>query len=145
MDFNVRGRLKLDVFKNGIKTDSFEDDNLVVLSGKQVLTYLLAGEPGNHRITKVGVGENASSPYFSDTTLTNGFIKNVDGYTLLEPTVAQWNFSIAAGEANGRTIAEYALFSTDEQMFARKTRIPAIPKDNSISFSGDWTIFLVEC
>lgn len=149
MDLNLNGRLKLNVFKhiNGDKIliDEFEDNNLIVLSGKQILTFLLAGEPGNHRITKCGVGENPITPYFDDTGLTNPFIKNVDGYTLLEPTVVQWNFSIAPSEAVGLNIAEYGLFSTDGQIFARKVRVPVIPKDNSISFSGDWTVWLVEC
>lgn len=149
MDLNLKGRLKLNVFKhvdgNKILIDSFEDDNLIVLSGKQLLTFLLAGESGSHRITKVGVGENPSSPYWSDTGLTNAFIKNVSGYTLLEPTVVQWNFSILPGDANGLTISEFGLFSTGGQLFARKVRLPVIPKDDSVSLDGDWTIWLVEC
>ena len=142
----LKGRVRLNVFKDGILIDSFEEHNQVVLSGKQLITFLMSGEPGNWRITKFGVGENSTPPSTLDTSLTNGLIIPVDGYTLLSKDAVQWNFSLDTDEGNGLNIAEFGLFSNDtEQMFARKVRTPAIPKDNSISFSGDWTVWFVEC
>ncbi|MHC4951936.1 MAG: hypothetical protein ACYTEU_13285 [Planctomycetota bacterium] len=145
----MRGRLRLAVYKiiegRKIRIDWFSDHNLITLSGKQLITFLLAGEPGNHKITKIAVGEDGTAPSESDTDLTNKFTKLVDSYNFLADNIVQFNLSIDTGEANGLNIAEFGLFSDDEQLFARKIRLPAIPKDSDIIIEGDWTIWIFEC
>lgn len=148
-DASLRGRLRINVFKliNGQKVwaDSFDDHNLITLSGKQLITFLLAGEPGNHKITKIGVGEDGTDPQNSDVSLLNAYVKLIDSYNFLADNIVQFNFSMDTGDANGLQIAEFGLFSDDGQLFARKIRLPAIPKDSDIIIEGDWTIWIFEC
>lgn len=144
------GNLNIRVYKlinkKKVLIDRFSDHNMIVNTGKQLLTYLLAGEPGNHKITKVGVGENTTAPDETDTApLLNQFIKPVEGYNFLADNIVQFQIEFNTGEANGLNIAEFGLFSESEVLFARKTRIPAIPKDGDVIIEGDWTIFLFEC
>jgi hypothetical protein len=141
----IKGRLKLDIFKNNVKIGGFEDSNLVTLSGKQLIAFLMTGEPGENVITKVGIGDGTSYPVTTDVGLSNIFIKAVAGHTLLEQSVVQWHFTIDDEEANGMNISEFGLFSQDERLFARKIRVPSIPKDDSIRLAGYWTIWLREC
>jgi hypothetical protein len=145
----INGRLQLDIFKTvdgkKIKIGGFDDTNLITLSGKQVMAYLMAGEPGTHKVSKFGIGTGDSFPDDYDVGLTNAFINNTTGYYFLEPTVVQWYFSVPAHEGTGLVVTEFGLFSEAEQLFARKIRTPGITKDSSISFSGAWTIWLAEC
>jgi len=145
----VNGRLQLDIFKNidgkKVKIDSFDDDNKITLSGKQVMAFLMAGEPGSHKISKFGVGTGTSFPDDYDTGLTNAVITDLVGYRFLEDTVVQWDFAVPASEAVGLDLAEFGLYSEDEQLFARKIRTPAFTKDASMSLSGQWTVWLLEC
>jgi hypothetical protein len=145
----VNGRLQLDIFKNiggrKVRIGGFDDDNKITLSGKQVMAFLITGEPGNHVISKFGVGEGTSFPDDYDTGLTNGFIRELVGYRFLEDTVVQWDFRIDADEAVGLNVGEFALYSADEQLFARKIRTPVIAKDSSMILSGQWTVWLIEC
>lgn len=145
----VNGRLQLDIFQEidgeKVKIGSIDDANKITLSGKQVMAYLMTGEPGNHKISKFGVGTGASFPDDYDTGLTNAYIRDLVGYRFLEDTVIQWDFAIGPSEANGKDISEFALYSQDEQLFARKVRTPAITKDSSISLAGQWTVWLLEC
>lgn len=145
----MRGQLRISIYRiiDGQKVliDGFDDHNLITLSGKQLITFLLAGEPGNHKITKIGVGEDGTTPADSDVGLLNAFIKLIDSYNFLADNIVQFNFSIDTGDANGLQIAEFGLFSDDGQLFARKIRLPAIPKDSDIIIEGDWTIWVFEC
>lgn len=149
-DGYLRGRLRIGVFKivegRKIRVDGFNDDNLIVMSGKQLMTFLLAGEPGNHTITKFGVGENTTEPAEGDVApLLNQFDKDLDSYQFLADNIVQFTLSVDTGEANGLDIAEFGLLSTDGQLFARKLRLPPIPKDSDIIIEGDWTIWVFEC
>lgn len=146
----MQGRLRINVYRliegRKIPIDRFVDNNLIVSSGYQLITFLLAGEPGNHKITKIAVGENGTAPDASDVgPLLNQFLKPIDSYNFLADNIVQFNISIDTGEANGLQIAEFGLFSEDEQLFARKIRLPAIPKDSDIIIEGDWTIWVFEC
>ncbi len=145
----IQGRLKIDVYKliddQKVWIDGFDDGNLITLSGKQIMTYLLSGEPGNHALKKVACGEGGSNPLTSNTDLTNKYIKSIDSYTYLADNVVQFTISFGTGDANGLNIAEFGLFSEDEQLFSRKIRTPFIPKDSSIIIDGYWTIYIFEC
>jgi hypothetical protein len=146
----IKGNLELDIFKTvdgkKIKIGSFEDSNKITLSGKQVMAYLMAGEPGNHKVSKFGVGDGTAFPDDYDVGLSNAYIRHITGYNFLDPTIVQWQIALDAGEANGlSTISEFGLYSEEEQLFARKIRTPGVPNDSSISLSGYWTVWLMEC
>jgi hypothetical protein len=149
-DGHLRGRLRIGVYKivegRKIRIDGFADDNLIVMSGKQLMCFLLADAPGNNAITQIAVGENTTEPEAGDVTpLLNQFVKPLDSYSFLADNIVQFVLSIDTGEANGLDIAEFGLLSTDGQLFARKLRLPPIPKDSDIIIEGDWTIWVFEC
>ena len=145
----INGRLQLDIFKTidgkKVKIDEIDEANLITLSGKQVMAYLMAGEPGTHKVSKFGIGTGDSFPDDYDSGLTNAYIRNTTGYYFLEPTVVQWYLAIEAHEAVGLVVTEFGLYSEAEQLFARKIRTPGIIKDASISMIGAWTVWLHEC
>jgi hypothetical protein len=146
----INGRLQLDIFKTidgkKVKVGEIDEANLITLSGKQVMAYLMAGEPGNHKISKFGVGEGDVFPDDYDTGLTNAFIRPTTGYYFLgDGTVVSWEVALEAHEAVGYVITEFGLYSEDEQLFARKIRTPGIISDSSLSLVGAWTIWLMEC
>ena len=145
----LRGQLNIKVYKiiDGIKTliDGFEDDNLITISVLQLITYLLVGHPGNNKVTKVGVGDGTTEPARGDTGLSNAFIKSVNSYTFPSENSVKYKFAFNSGDGNGLLVSEFGLFSTDEVIFSRKLRTPAIPKDSDIIIEGDWTVQVFQC
>ena len=148
-DGKLGGRLTIKVYRIidevKILINTFEDYNLITISGLQLLTFLLIGAPGNNKITKIGAGEDDTPTHRTDTGLSNAFIKTIDSYSFLNDNVVQFNFSFDSGDATGMIIKEFGLFSQDEQLFSRKLQIPAIPKDADIIIEGEWTISVFEC
>lgn len=145
----LRGTLNVRVYKiiDGIKNliDGFEDDNLITISGLELIAFLLVGHPGNNKITKVGVGDGTSEPGRPDTGLTNAFIKSINSYSFPSENSVKYRFAFNSGDGNGLLVSEFGLFSGDEQMFSRKLRIPAIPKNSDIIIEGDWTVQVFQC
>ena len=91
-------KLQLDIFRTvdgeKVKIGNIDDSNLILMSGKQVMAFLLSGEPGNHRISKFGVGEGTDFPTTSDAGLTNAYIRYLTAYRFLEDTVVQWDIAL---------------------------------------------------
>jgi hypothetical protein len=115
------------------------DDNLIVLTGIINVAKLLGGETSGKSINKVGFGEGTIPTAPNDSSLVNGFFKNIDSVTYPSGNKVQFTFSLAAGEANGLKITELGLFNSDLVMFSRKTR-PEILKTSAIILTGIWTI-----
>ena len=115
------------------------DDNLIVLTGIINVAKLLGGETSGKSINKVGFGEGTTPTATNDSSLVNGFFKNIDSVTYPSNNKVQFTFSLAAGEANGLKITELGLFNPDLVMFSRKTR-PEILKTSAIILTGIWTI-----
>ena len=118
----------------------YEDDNLVVTTGRASMANLLgAATAPNKHITHIHYGTNGADPVLSDTAITAPFAKAVDAVSYPAPGSVQFDFSLGLTENNGVTIREYGLISADTTLFARKTRAPIV-KDNTISLTGTWTI-----
>ncbi|MEI7487619.1 MAG: hypothetical protein WCJ72_09465 [Chryseobacterium sp.] len=115
------------------------DNNLIVSGGIINVAKLLGGEASGKSISKVGFGEGTSLNDPNDSSLVNGFYKNIDSVTYPSLRKVQFTFSLAAGEANGLKITELGLFNVDLVMFSRKTR-PEILKTSAIILTGIWTI-----
>ncbi len=129
----------LDQDKNVLEV--FEEENLIVLTGRtSVRTNMFDTTSGNdNRITKIAVGTNGAGTTPEDSDLNNksfGVVLDVeypDNYS------ARVVWELGYGEANGKTITEYGLFTENETLFARKVR-PPITKDSFIALRGQWTI-----
>lgn len=118
----------------------YADNNMIVNSAKTTLARLISDAGQDSKVvTQIGVGTDGNGPTPDDTSLTGSFVKLIDGYTY--PTTGQVTFqwSLGYGEANGMEIREFALISSDNTLFARKTR-GVITKDDDLSLQGEWTI-----
>jgi photosystem II stability/assembly factor-like uncharacterized protein len=146
---SLEGRLYIRVYRivYGVKIPIGEylDSNLITLSGLELITLLLTGEPGNNKIVKVGVGDGTAMTHKADTGLTNAYIKDIDYYTFDAPNVINYKISMDTGDGNGLNISEFGLFSGDEQLFSRKIQIPVIPKDSDIIIEGNWVVSIFQC
>jgi hypothetical protein len=123
----------------GEALERMSDNNLIVSGGIINVAKLLGGEASGKSISKVGFGEGTSLTDPNDSSLVNGFYKNIDSVTYPSLSKVQFTFSLAAGEANGLKITELGLFNVDLVMFSRKTR-PEILKTSAIILTGIWTI-----
>lgn len=132
-------QLKVIDAKTGNILHEFEEKNKVVNGGIQNVARLLGGATAGKPITKVGFGESSNPVDISDSTLLNPYMKNIDSVVYPALNKVQFNFSLAANEANGMNITELSLFNTDNVMFSRKTR-SAIAKTNAVIITGIWTI-----
>lgn len=145
----LRGSLNVRVYKivDGMKNliDEFEEDNLITITGLQLITFLLVGHPGNNKITKVGVGDGTSEPSRPDTGLSNAYIKTINSYSFPSENSVKYQFAFNSGDGNGLLVSEFGLFSGDEVLFSRKLRSPAIPKSAEILIEGNWSITVFQC
>jgi hypothetical protein len=146
---SLSGRLTLQVFRmiDGLKIliACYDSNNLITISGLQLVTYLLSGEPGNNKVTKVGVGDGTDPTHKSDVGLSNAYIKDIDYYTFDAENIINYKISMDTGDGNGLNISEFGLFSGDEQLFARRIQTPVIPKDSDIIIEGNWTVSIFQC
>lgn len=134
-----KGVLRFDVFQHGLLIDSFVEENLIVDGAKGILANLLGGAVSGKSVTKIGFGTNGAAPAGGNTALTGAFVKSV-GSPSYPGSAVVFPFTLGTSEANGLAIIEFGLLSTDGTLFSRRVRGTAINKDNTISFSGTWTI-----
>lgn len=134
------GVLELQIFRHGILVETWREQNLIVDGCKSVLASLLGGATSGKSVTKIGLGSNGAAPTGSNTSLTNLFSKTLSSVTYPLAGQVRFNFSIGTGDANGLSIMEFGLITADGTLVARRVRGSAIPKDNTISFTGSWTI-----
>jgi hypothetical protein len=144
------GNLKLKVYRidpqyGKILIATYEDSNLITISGLRTIAYLLAGENGRNTITKVGVGNGTSPTHASDVGLTNATIKDIDSYSYLRNNVVEYKISMDTGDGNGMDISEFGLYSGDEVLFARRLQSPSIPKEPDIIIEGVWSVSIFQC
>lgn len=143
------GHLIVDVFKHERLVDRFEERyllerwegrNLIVNGAKTQLAHLLGGDTTGRPVSQIGFGTNGTPPVVTNTALTGAFIKNTGTVSYPASNQVRFAFSLLTSEANGISIIEFGLLSTDNTLFSRRVRGSAIVKDNTISFSGTWTI-----
>lgn len=144
-----RGVLVLNVWKHGELAgrivdrhliERWDGKNLIVNGAKTQLAHLLGGDTTGRPITKIGFGTNGAAPNVNNTALTGAFVKAVSTPTYPAANQVRFPFTLLTSEANGISIIEFGLLSTDDTLFSRRVRTTAIVKDNTISFSGTWTI-----
>jgi hypothetical protein len=156
--FGFHGRLAIDlVHLDGATERYFEDDNLIVTSGKQIALLSLYTSSLNDSLTyaKVGTGGSTNPPPGGDGSLLKTPITSLtDLYSPLTQVgiakVSQ-NLSIPSitlvanldnSQGNGSFINEAGFFSGNGLMFNIKV-FPGIQKTWAFSVNFQWTISVV--
>jgi hypothetical protein len=137
----ARGIFAIDVFRHGVLVEHFEDDNLIVDLGREIVTKLLGGDVSGRSIAKIGFGTNGSAAAPGNVALTGSFIKSIDARSYPTTTSVSFTFSLSTAEANGLEIREFGLITSAGTLFARKVRTAgALIKDSDMSISGSWRL-----
>lgn len=140
------GYLVLDAYRGGELVERielvehFEGENLIVDGSKQTHARLLGGDVTNRSVTQIGFGTNGTAPVGGNTALTSAYMKAIDAVSYPATNQVQFAFSLGSGEANGKAIMEFGLFTAAGVLYARKVRTAALNKDSDLSFTGTWTI-----
>ena len=136
----MKGTLSLRVYDSQDNLiDEYEETNLIVNTGKQALSTLLASATAGKRVTKIGFGTDGTAPAIGNTSLTSPFVKDLDGFTYPDSTAVVFSWSLATSEANGKAIQEFGLICFDNSLFARRTR-SVINKTSDLRLEGTWKI-----
>lgn len=135
----VRGCFDLRVFKGGQLIEQYRDDNMIMDMARTALAALIGGDGAGKIVTRIGFGVNGAGPSPDDTTLTAAYTVALSGHTYPVAGQIKFTWTLAASQANGKTIKEFGLLSSDNSLFARKTR-GGIDKADDISLEGSWTI-----
>lgn len=126
--------------RNGDIVFNYSDNNMIVTVAKDVMSRVVSdADADGYIISKIGIGENGNGPELDDTYLTNSYIKNLVNYSYPELGQVKFTWYIDYSEANGLEIREFGLLTTNDTLFARKTR-GVITKDDDLSLEGSWTI-----
>lgn len=137
----LRGELEVAVVRNGLLVDWWQDKNLIVNGAREMLAQLIAGDGDGKAVTHIGFGTSGDAASPDDTALTGGYWRALSGHSYPEPGKVRFSFVLSTTEANGMTIREFGLRTSDGTLFSRKAR-GAIEKNDDISLEGTWTITL---
>lgn len=138
-ELKLKGIFHAKVYRNGKLIEEITEENLIVTQGKSSLAHLLGSDVTGLSVTKIGVGTGTTPPAVGDTTITNVLTKNLDSHNYPAANQVAFVWSLGTSEANGSPLTEFALISTNGNLFARRTRA-AINKASDISIDGTWTI-----
>lgn len=136
----LKGELTIRVFRNGELIHEDVEKNQIVNLARTSLTKLIAGDGSGFQLTKIGFGTNGTAATASDTALTGAFVKALGSHSYLAFNVVQFNWTLENDEANGMAIQEMGLISSNDTLFARRTRA-AINKTSDLRIEGNWKIF----
>lgn len=138
---NLKGVFVLDIVcaHTGRIIEHYEDRNLVVNGGRSAVMTLLGSAASAKQITKLSVGTNGTAPTGADTAITSPFTKALGAVSYPTISSVRFDWTLGAGEANGKAIREFGLLCTDNTLFARKVR-ELINKNSDIILNGYWTL-----
>lgn len=141
MNIKATGRFFMEAVEvsTGKVIDTYEANNLVVNTGLLNLCKLVAGDAAGHKLSQIAVGTGSAAPALTDTAITSPFVKDIASVSYVGNNIIQFNYSIEAGEANGKTIQEAGLLTDNNILFARKKRDPIV-KTSAIALRGVWEI-----
>ena len=140
----LRGCFRMKVYRRGVLIETREDRNLVVNSGRSLVTRLITGGGNGAYINRIAFGTSGNLPVPHDAEITAPFIKAVDGVSYPAFNQALIDWSLAVTEANGMEIREFGLLRTDGALFARRTRERVIYKEPDIALEGQWILTMRE-
>lgn len=134
------GHFRLWVWRNGVLVEHDDHPNIIVDLAKEQQARLLGGDVTNRSITKIGVGTGVNAAAAGNTSLTSAFTRALTGTTYPAAGQVRFAFTIAAGEANGKAITEFGLFTAGDVLFARRVRTGPLQKESDLTLTGTWTI-----
>lgn len=156
--FGYHGHVSIFIVeKDGTQHLHFEDDNIIVATGKQIALLSLYTSSLNDSLTyaKVGTGGSTNPPPGGDgsllktptTTLTDLYAPLTRvGITKVSQDLSVPSITLIANldnsQGNGSFINEAGFFSGNNQMFNIKV-FPGIQKTWSFSVNFQWTISVV--
>lgn len=138
-DLALKGELFIKIYKKDKLIDIWKDENLIVNGAKTILAALVSGDGAGTVISKIGFGISNTPANPDDTALTSSYVRNLTGFTYPEAGKVSFNFELSTNEANGITIKEFGLITSDNILFSRKVR-GGIEKNDDISLEGTWTL-----
>lgn len=150
-NFDIHGRLKVEkVYKDGTREVVFEEDNLVVLEGRQHVLAAIYQDPFTPNPIKVlqfGTGGSLDPegqfprPISKNMTSLFNSIGGVDISYTVDNSFPKVTFlaDVEESMANYLLISEAGLFMKNGAMFNIKT-FPGIPKTSEFSIHFEWTI-----
>ncbi len=133
------GVLVINVWRDGVLVDRFEEENLIVNGAKTQLARLIGGDGANRHITHFGAGIGTSPATPDNASLQGAVWKPVSSVSYPDTGKAQFNWNLTTADANGLALTEFGLRCADGTLFSRKQRA-AINKASDIALSGTWTI-----
>lgn len=137
----LSGRLHYLVFKHGKLMERVDGPNLIVNNSKKILSHLIKGDDtATWAISKIGFGTGQIAPYAGQAALVSPTYLAFDAITLPDDRSVSFNFTLGAGDANGKAIFEFGLLSANNTLFSRKTRAKALIKTSEIVVTGSWII-----
>jgi len=125
--------------RKGNLLQMYSGENLVVNAGRNSAARLVGGSGANKEITQIAFGTSGTSPSPTDADLTDKFIKAIDSVAYPQTGAVEFSWTLGFSEANGKSIREFGLFNTANELFSRKTR-DVIEKTSDIEINGTWTI-----
>jgi len=140
-NISLNGTVVFDIINahTGEIIEHYEDKNLVVNGGRQIVTQLLGAATASKRLSQIGFGTNGTQPVGTDNGITGGYFKSLGAVSYPTVSSVRFDWTLGAGEANGTAIREFGLFAVDGTQFARKVR-EVINKNADIILNGYWQI-----
>ena len=136
----ITGHLHYVATRRGDIVEVFDDHNLVVDAGRELVALIMAGKQVTS-ITKLGVGSGTTVESVKDTRLADCVYiplttRSVDGKT------ARFDFVIGTDQANGLNIHEFGLFADNGVMFSHRVRDKEkdLVKADDLELTGYWEI-----
>ena len=134
---NIKGELELRFYKNGTLVKVDRDHNLITNAGYLSLFSTISGA-ANTPISKVQIGTNSTAPSKNDSVITNPVNLAIVSKTV-DSTSLVIKFSIGSLIANGVTISEFGLITSDNKLFSRRI-VTSFLKIQDLSVECTWTI-----
>lgn len=147
----ITGHLEAKVFRHTpegkILEQTLKGENLVVISGLNLVKALLNNEGSNNHLTKFKVGTGTTPVDFADTNLEAPVViaggeefKAADSIDSSADGVLVITLQLSTLEANGHNLTEAGLFAENGTLFARRVLSTPIPKTDSNTVLFTWTL-----
>lgn len=146
-NLKLKGHVHFNVkdVKTGKILQTFDDHNIIVNGALLATVKLLGNTDSPSPVTKIAFGTSATSPAYTDASITNPYTKDLDDVHIeSNNTSVTFDFSLGTAEDNGVTIAEIGLLCTDGTLFARRVFPSAIVKNVNVALEGTWTITIAQ-
>lgn len=141
-NIGIKGVFEVKVFKKNTLIEHYIDNNLVVTLGKNSMTKLISSADTDKIISYISFGTSIINPTVADSTITNEYLKLLDGFEYPNSKSVKFNWVLETTENNGVSISEFGLKTADDTLFSRVVR-GAIEKESDVYLSGSWTISFV--